>query len=619
LKLQILRRWLVGERLPTARQIHERLPKFLALPVFSSDAISSSAYAIEEILLALVVAGAAGLYCSVGVAVTIGLLFTIVTISYRQTVYAYPSGGGSYIVARENLGLYAGMIAAAALLTDYVLTVAVSIASGVDAIVSAAHWLAPYHVHLCVIFICLIALANLRGARESGWLFAPPTYLFIGSALLMIIVGAVKWAMGEGPAAPPTLAGLPPLQAVTLFLLLKAFASGCAALTGIEAISNSIQAFRPPESRNAATTLAWMAAICIFIFIGLSFMVRHFGIVPIDPTSEGVRHGGVVYQTVFSQLGRVIFGNGFLYYMLQASTAAILLLAANTSFAGFPRLSSILARDRLAPRQLFNLGDRLVFSNGIVLLGFFSAILIVIFKGTTHKLIPLYAVGVFMAFTLSQAGMVVHWFKLKTPGWKIKATINAVGATATGIVLIVVWTSKFTHGAYIIALVVPFLIFLFNKVARHYQTLRGELTIEGYEIPRALRHAVIVLVPGVHRGVVNALLYAKSIAPECEGVFVEIDPAETARVQELWDRLHLGVPLTILKSPWRSLIDPILQYIRTIRAERHVDVVTVVLPEFATTRWWHRLLHNQTGLMLKLALMFERGVIVTNVRYHIKK
>jgi amino acid transporter len=622
LNLHVLRRLLVGERLPTARQIHERLPKFLALPIFSSDAISSSAYAIEEILLALVVAGAVGLSCSVGVAVTIGLLFTIVTISYRQTVYAYPSGGGSYIVARENLGLYPGMIAAAALLTDYVLTVAVSIASGVDAIVSAAHWLAPYHVHICVIFICLIALANLRGARESGWLFAPPTYLFIGSALLMIIVGAVKWAMGEGPAAPAapqTLAGMPPLQAVTLILLLRAFASGCAALTGIEAISNSIQAFRPPESKNAAATLVWMAFICIFIFIGLSFMVRHFGIMPIDATSEAVKHGHIAYQTVFSQLGRVIFGNGFLYYMLQASTAAILLLAANTSFAGFPRLSSILARDRLAPRQLFNLGDRLVFSNGIVLLGFFSAILIVIFKGATHKLIPLYAVGVFMAFTLSQTGMVVHWFKLKTPGWKIKATINAVGATATGIVLIVVWTSKFTHGAYIIALVVPFLIFLFNKVARHYQTLRGELTIEGYQIPRALRTAVIVLVPGVHRGVVNALLYAKSIAPDCEGVYVEVDPTETARVQELWDRLHLGVPLTILKSPWRSLIDPILQYIRTLRAERHVDVVTVVLPEFATTRWWHRLLHNQTGLMLKLALMFEQGVIVTNVRYHIKK
>ena len=613
--LQGLRRVVIGERLPTARAIHERLPKFLALPIFSSDAISSSAYAIEEILLALLVAGAIGLSYSVSIAVSIGLLFTIVTFSYRQTVAAYPSGGGSYIVARDNLGLYPGLIAAAALLTDYVLTVAVSVASGVDAMVSAVQPLAPYHVHICLLLISLIALANLRGARESGWLFAPPTYLFIASALLMVIVGAFKWIVGGEQVAiqaQQNFAAIQPMQAVSLILLLRAFASGCAALTGIEAISNGIQAFRPPESRNAATTLLWMAAICISIFVGLTFMARHFGIVPIQPGTPG-------YQTVFSQLGRTIFGNGLLYYILQAATAAILVLAANTSFADFPRLSSILARDRLAPRQLANLGDRLVFSNGILLLGVFSAILIVIFRGTTHRLIPLYAVGVFMAFTLSQAGMVVHWLRLKTPQWQWKAAVNAIGATATGIVLIVVGASKFMHGAYIVAIIIPILIFVFSMVARHYMTLRKELTIEGYQIPRALRHAVIVLIPSLHRGVIQALLYAKSISEECEAVNVEISPEEAARLQEMWKLLPIKIPLTVLKSPWRTLPEPIINYIRTIRAERGVDMVTVVLPEFATTRWWHRLLHNQTGLLLKFALMFEPGVVVTNVRYHIRE
>jgi len=602
-----LRRLIIGERLPTARAIHQRLPKLLALPVFSADAISSAAYATEEIMLVLVVAGPAALALSPIVALAIAVLFTIVAISYRQTVMAYPSGGGSYIVARENLGLYPGLVAASALLTDYVLTVAVSIASGVAAIVSAFPALTEHRVLLCVFLIAFIAVVNLRGAKESGTLFAGPTYLFIFSVLFMLIVGTVRQALSPAAAAAGPMPEMRAIQPLTLFLLLHAFASGCAALTGIEAISNGIPAFRPPESRNAAATLLWMVGICIVLNLGIALFAHLYQIVPDETLRE----------TVLSRVGRAIFGGGFPYYVLQAATAMILVLAANTSFADFPRLSSILARDGLAPRQLANLGDRLVFSNGIILLGACSSILIFVFGGVTHHLIPLYAVGVFLSFTLSQAGMVRHWQKLKTPRWRLSAAVNALGATVTAVVLVVVASMKFTDGAWIVLLVIPLLIMLFRKVNQHYRSLASSLSMEGYQMPRAVRHAVLVLVPGVHRGVVPALLYAKAIAPECEAVFVEIDPAETLRIQEKWARLHLGIPLTVLKSPWRSLTQPVIQYIRTIRSEKHVDLVTVVVPEFVTTGWWHRLLHNQSGLLLKFALMFEPGVVVTNIRYHL--
>jgi amino acid transporter len=606
---QAIRRVVFGERLPTDRAIHERLPKFLALPIFSSDAISSSAYAVEEIILVLMACGAAALSHSIAVAGAISILFAIVAISYRQTITAYPSGGGAYVVARENLGLLPGVIAAAALLTDYVLTVAVSVASGVDAVVSAIPALAPHNVHLGLVFICIIVLANLRGAREAGWIFAGPTYLFVLMGIILIVTAGVRLALGYQP--PPT-PHIPIVQSLTLILLLRAFSSGCAALTGIEAISNAVQAFKPPEARNASVTLLIMTGICIFLFLGYTLSAQLFHIV-------ASQAGAVGYETVFSKLGHAVFGVGPLYYLLQISTAIILVLAANTSFAGFPRLASIMAQDRLAPRQLANLGDRLVFSNGILVLGLISALLLVIFKGVTTHLIPLYAVGVFMAFTLSQSGMFVRRLKLRTPGWKLKATINAIGACATAIALIVVATTKFMGGAWIVMLLIPILVLAFLKVSQHYEGLRSALTIKGYHPPRALRHAVIVLIPSLHRGTIHAILYAKSLARDAEAVHVEIDPADTPRIQQEWEQLHLGLPLTILKSPWRSLTEPIILYIRTLRAERGVDMVTVVLPEFTTTRWWHKLLHNQSGLMLKFALMFEPGVIVTNVRYRISE
>ncbi len=603
--VESLRRFVIGERLPTARAIHERLPKHLALSVFGSDAISSSAYATEEILLALVIAGAAGLQYSLAVSLAIATLFAMVVVSYRQTVEAYPSGGGAYIVAHDNLGVLPGLCAAGALLTDYVLTVAVSVSAGIAAIISAVPALEPNRVLLCVAAILIITLANLRGVRESGALFAPPVYLFVAIVLTMIAAGAIRALLGTAGTAQP-IGVVAASHPVTAFLLVRAFASGCAALTGIEAVSNGIPAFRPPESRNAATTLAWMAGVCLALFVGITALSRVYHIVP----------GAQGHETVLSMLGRSVFGGGALYLVLQAATAGILILAANTSFADFPRLSSILARDSFAPRQLANLGDRLVFSNGIILLGLVSSALVAAFGGLTHSLIPLYAVGVFVSFTLSQAGMVRHWAKERGQRWRLKAVVNAIGACATAIVLLVVLTAKFVHGAWIIALVVPVIVMGFLKVNHHYRTLAASLRLESFAPPRTMRHAVLILIPSVHKGVVRALRYAKSIAPESEGVFVEIDPKDTPRVREAWAGLDSGIPLTVLKSPWRSLTEPIIRYTRTVRAERGLDTVTVVIPEFVTTRWWHRLLHNQSGLLLKLALMFEPGIIVTNVRYH---
>jgi amino acid transporter len=543
-----------------------------------------------------------------------------VAISYRQTIHAYPSGGGAYIVAKENLGQTPGLVAAAALLVDYVLTVSVSIAAGVAAITSAAQGtrfagLIDHKVILCLIFILLIALANLRGVRESGALFATPTYLFVVSFLFMIVYGLFHyWAYG-GAAPVPSAEQLKTaegyrLQPLTTLLLLGAFSNGCTALTGIEAISNGVPAFKKPEAQNAATTLVWMAVLLTTMFLGTSVMAYLFQVHPHEN------------ETVISQFARIMFSGrlGWFYYVVQASTAAILVLAANTSFADFPRLSSLLARDRFLPRQFANRGDKLVFSNGIIILAVFSGILVVVFGGDTSRLIPLYAVGVFLSFTLSQLGMVRRWYRTKSPRWKKSLAVNAVGAVATFIVLCVFIITKFIHGAWIVVVVIPFLVLFFREIHAHYVDVAKQLSMDGLNQLRPIRHSVVVPISGLHRGVITALEYAKSISRDnhVTAVYVDFEEEATAKLRDKWERWGAGVKLVVLPSPYRELTRPLLKYIKRLEKQGHDDVITVVLPEFIPAKWWQHILHNQSSLLLKGALLFRQGVIVTSVPYHLK-
>jgi len=608
MRLGLLKRALVGPPMPLAQARHERLRKRVALAVFSSDALSSVAYATEEILLVLVLAGTAALHYSVPIALAITALLAIVTISYQQTIHAYPSGGGSYIVARANLGAVAGLVAGAALLVDYVLTVSVSVAAGVAAVTSALPELAPHRVALGVGCVVAIALANIRGVRESGRIFAVPTYFFIVSFGFMIVEGFFRLATGSLPKTPPP--ELAPVETLTWFLILRAFSSGCTAMTGTEAISNGIPAFRPPESRNAAITLGWMAVILGTFFMGLTVLADRLSIVPVPE------------ETVVSQIARRLHGTGLFYYAIQGATALILVLAANTSFADFPRLSSLLARDRYVPRQFANLGERLVFSNGIMVLGAMAAILLVIFGGETHALIPLYAVGVFISFTLSQSGMVRHWMRDRQPGWRHRAIINGTGAVATGVVTVVIGATKFTHGAWIVVLVIPTLVATFMAMRRHYDDVAEQLSLEGLAAPPELRHTVLIIVGDLHRGVVRAVQYAKTLAAPTvavRAVFVETDPAKTAKLEEKWTRYGLGVPLVILNSPYRSLLRPLVEYLDALQAQGDDHMVTVVIPEFLPSKWWQHVLHNQTALLIKGTLLFRKNTVVVDVPYLLKR
>ncbi|MGQ9454970.1 MAG: APC family permease [Armatimonadota bacterium] len=632
-----IRRLLFGRPLETARQRHERLPKFLALPVFASDAVSSNAYATEEILLAFALVGAGAIAWKMVVPITLAIvaLLAVVVVSYRLTIFAYPQGGGAYIVTKENLGTTIGLVAAAALLTDYVMTVAVSTAAGIAAIISAFPNLAPDRVELCVAAIGLVALINLRGLRESGTLFAIPTYGFIFGLGVMIVVGLFKLLSGAHihpvhstfPTSSVRLSGL-----AFWFVVLRAFAGGCAAMTGTEAVADGIPAFKPPESKNAATTLVLMACILAFLFIGISVLAGTYQAVPSELPGLHGEHGPV--ETVVSQIARGVFGRGGFYYFIQFMTAAILILAANTAFQDFPRLSSILARDRFAPRQLANVGDRLVYNNGIVALAATAAILIWIFHGNTHALIPLYAVGVFVSFTLSQFSMSLRQRRLKQPGWKLYSSVSLFGSIATGIVAMVVAVMKLTAGpkvqilglavptgSYIVVILIPTIVFILRKIHQHYMELGSQLrlTDEDLKQPAEVRSTAIVLAPGIHKGILEALRYAKTLSHDCRGLYIEIDPNETALVRDRWEKFGLGVPLVILESPYRTVIEPVLKYLEEVKKERPNHVVTVVLPEFVPAKWWHKLLHNQTGIVLKIALMLRRDIVVTNVRYYLEK
>jgi amino acid transporter len=634
-----LKRLLVGRAKRTDQAIHERLTKKTGLAVFASDALSSTAYASEEILLVLAVAAAYGQTYAfnyvIPITIVIAVVLGIVAISYRQTIHEYPSGGGAYIVAKENLGTYAGLVAGASLLVDYVLTVSVSIAAGVAAITSAAQgtrfaWIGNHRVFMCLLLIGFIAIANLRGVRESGSLFAGPTYAFVFCFLFMVGYGIIQYFLHahEIPAATENLklAEGYHLQPLTLFLLLGAFANGCVALTGTEAISNGIPAFKQPEAGNAATTLTWMAILLATMFIGTSVMAYLYHVHPLEN------------ETVISQFARIVFYGpmGWFYYVIQGTTALILILAANTSFADFPRLSSLLARDRFLPRQFATRGDKLVFSNGIIILAIFAGILVAAFGGDTSRLIPLYAVGVFLSFTLSQSGMVRHWLKAgRAPAsvgdkkssnevrqprhWRKSIVINGLGAIATSLVLVVLVITKFIHGAWIVVVLIPLLVLMFRAVHRHYEDVAHQLTTEGLARLRPIRHEVIVPVSGIHRGVVRAREYARAIASDqVTAVYINLDEEATRKLRAKWSEWGEGVELVVIASPYRSMVGPLTRYLDRRMKRHHDQMITVVLPEFIPAKWWQHLLHNQSSLLLKGALLFRPNVIVTSVPYHLK-
>jgi len=665
-----IKRILFGQALSSSDAGHHKLPKILALPIFSSDALSSVAYATEAILGVLIGASTAALSQSIPIAIAICALILIVSLSYRQVIFEYPDGGGAYPVAKQNLGTTAALVAGASLLVDYILTVAVSVASGVDAIGSFESvsvewlqvigiWVHAHSVDVCILCTLLIMLANLRGVKESGAIFAIPAYGFILSFIAMIVAGFVGVYLTHS-IHPPTITQFhmaaqehKMLVGTALaggYLLLQAFSSGCAALTGMEAISNTTMAFQEPRAKNAATTMMWMAGIAIFFIFGVTKLADVFRCIPIDSADP-------TYQTVISQVAHSVFDGthfSWFYFVVQITTAIILILAANTAFAGFPQLASMLARDSFLPRQLATIGDRLVYNNGIVVLAIGGIALLVIFRGNVYELIPLYAIGVFTSFTLAQSGMVVRWLRLRKVGWIGGVALNGLGAVATALVAVIFVVSKWAsgvpinphwaipaygifwgihwslvhyigaiitprYGAWLVVVLIPLMVMMFRKIAAHYKDYEEQLSLTNFVPNLRQRHIVIVLVSRLHRGVIDALLYAKSISPDCQALYIETNEASTARIKQDWEQWSQGIPLIILTSQARSLLGPIKNYIFTVQREWDNEMVTVVLPEFVPTKWWHNLLHNQAGLMLKLSLAFRPGIVVSNVRYFFTK
>ena len=613
--LETVKRLLVGRPLATTEQEHQRIPKTIALAVFSSDAISSTAYATEEILFVTAAAAGSslllGLDTLIPIAIAVALLLAIVSFSYRQTIFSYPSGGGSYVVSRENLGEMPSLVAGASLLVDYILTVAVSISAGVAAIISIPAFsdLKPYRVEVGLVLILIITLANLRGIKESGTLFSFPTYLYIVMLSGLVFYGLFRVFFGNDPGHVPlddpgwdhAVAG----GSLSLFLILKGFSSGAVALTGVEAISNGVPAFRRPESKNAANTLVTMAVILGTLFFGVSLLAHHLRPYPSEE------------QTVIAQMGLLVFGSGPIFFVLQVATALILTLAANTAYADFPRLSSIIAKDGYLPRQLANRGDRLVFSNGVIFLAGMAALLLIAFGGVTNALIPLYAVGVFTSFTLSQFGMVRHHQHEREPGWKMGAVINGIGSVATLIVLIIVAVTKFSSGAWVPIVLIPFIILIFKGIHRHYARVEKSLHVEPGFRPRRMNHTVVVLVGRVHRGVLDALAYAKSLNPtHLLAVSVVTDEEEQERIEEQWREFDLDVQLETVYSPYRELTRPVLRFVDELEARYDNEIITVLIPEFVVSHWWQHILHNQSALILKGRLLFRRGLVVTSVPYH---
>jgi amino acid transporter len=608
-----LKRFFIGKPIASSEDAHHRLSKKIALPVFASDAISSTAYATEEILIVFLSLAAVGMTAFdflVPISLLVIVLLAIVVSSYRQTIYAYPKGGGSYVVSRENLGRSPSLVAGASMLVDYILTVAVSVSAGVAAIVSAFQNLVPYRVELCIGFIIIVTLANLRGIKESGALFAPPTYLYVLSLASLIIVGLYKvYFQDLGPIdhsdayAQELLSGQ---KTLTLFFFLKAFSSGAVALTGIEAVADGVPAFEKPEPKNASKTLMWMAVILGTSFLGLSILAQK-----IQPIKD---HEGEIKITALAQMAEQVYGGrNIFFYITQFATFGILILAANTAYADFPRLSSIIARDNFLPRQLMNRGDRLVFSNGIIFLGIAASILVIAFGGIVNALIPLYAVGVFTGFTLSQFGMLVRHRKLKEPGWQMRAFFSGVGALTTFFVAGIVVVVKFTDGAWIPAVVIPTMMAIFLAVNRHYSRVRSFLRIEeGYVAPRRT-HTVLVLVGSVNKGVLQAVKYAESLRPDRLLALSVVGSAEEKeKLVNDWAKYGMTADLETLNDDFRNLTDTILTHINRIDNEDSDDIITVVIPEFVTairSQW----LHNQSALAIKARLLYRKNTVVTSV------
>jgi amino acid transporter len=609
-----LKRVVIGKPLPSHEEQHQRLTKKVGLAVFASDAISSTAYATEEILFVIFpLAGYASLKYLNPMAFLVVVLLAIVATSYRQTIRAYPSGGGSYVVARENLGTGPALVAGSSLLVDYVLTVAVSVTAGVAAITSAVDGLAGHRVLLCLVAIVVIMLANLRGVKESGRLFAFPTYGYIIALSVLLAYGLWRSFTGDLTAIPENAERVEEIRknaefasGVGFFYLMRAFSSGAVALTGVEAISNGVGAFKKPESRNAGKTLVCMAAILGSLFLGISVLAHRLEPVPGED------------ETVLSQLARHVYGgSGVMYWIMQITTFAILILAANTAYADFPRIASILSRDRYLPRQFANRGDRLVFSNGIVILSVFSAALVIAFAGNTTRLIPLYAVGVFLAFTISQTGMVVHHRKEREAGWRRGMLVNAIGALATLVVLLVVMISKFTIGAWVPIVVIPMVMLLLGRTHKHYVRVSDLLRVEPDWRPVVRGNTVVVLVSGVHRSSLQAIEYARRLRPDHLVCATAADEEQADRLREDWARFGIDQELDVIDSPYRAVTRPLLDYLDELELRWPDCGITVVVPELVVERWWEQLLHNQSALALKARLLFRKGTVVVSVPLHL--
>ncbi len=598
-----LRRVLIGAPIATERSEHEKVGVLGGMAILAPDPMSSVAYGPEEVLIVLVAAGAVGFQYGVPVCLAIGALMALVAVSYRQTVLEYPSGGGAYVVARDNLGLITAQVAGAALLTDYVLTVAVSVAAGMAAVTSAWPGVGPYNVALGVACIALICLVNLRGVRESAGAFALPVYSFVAVTLLTIGVGLWKVATGQLTYVAPQF---PPVTtALTTFLILRAFSSGCVSLTGLEAVANGVQVFKEPRSRRAAVVMTSLALILGSTVLGVALLAHQLGVIP------------SAQETVLSQIGARVFGRGTLYFLLQIGTTLILIFAANTSFSDFPRLSALHAADGFMPRQMTNLGDRLVYQNGIIALAVLAIALLIGFHGEVTRLIPLYAIGVFSAFTTSQTGMVVHWWKKRGPLWRLKIAINGTGALATGVVLVVVAVTKFSHGAWVVIILIPVLVAVFLGIEKHYRWVASRLTLERAPEVVPKKNLTLLLVGGMHRGTLEALQYVHALPAPVRAVHIEAAGEAEPRILRLWAEWETQIPLVVLPSPFRNLYQPLVDYIGRAQAEEGFDTVTVVLPEFVVDTWWQSLLHNQSALRLQLLLRRVPGVSLVNMRYRL--